>query len=69
VPNEKQYSKVELDDVTMEQWERESDPRYLVERVTRCEHTRLGGSATEDMVNSQGRSYPTRHGRIDTINV
>jgi hypothetical protein len=47
MPNEKQYSKVELDDATMEQWERESDPRYLVERVTKCEHTRLGRSVIE----------------------
>jgi len=47
MPNEKQYSKVELDDATIEQWERENDPRYLVERVTRCAHTRLGRSVLD----------------------
>jgi hypothetical protein len=47
MPTERQYSKVELDDATMEQWERENDPRYLVERVTRCAHTRLGHSVIE----------------------
>ncbi len=47
MPNEKQYSRVELDDATMEQWERENDPRYLVERVTQSEHTRLGRSVVD----------------------
>jgi hypothetical protein len=44
MPNEKQYSKVEVDEATLAQWQSENDPRYLVERVTKCEHTRLGRS-------------------------
>ncbi len=47
MPNEKQYSKIELDEATFEQWRRENDPRYLVEQVTKCEHTRLGRSVVD----------------------
>ena len=47
MPNERKYSKVELDEATIEQWRRENDPRYLVERVTKCTHTRLGRSVID----------------------
>ncbi len=47
MPNEKQYSKIELDEAIMEQWEREYDPRYLVELIAKCEHTRLGRSVVD----------------------
>ena len=47
MPNEKQYSKVEVDAATIEQWQSENDPRYLVERVTKCRHTRLGRSVID----------------------
>ncbi len=47
MPNEKQYSKVEVDEATIEQWQSENDPRYLVERVTKCRHTRLGRSVID----------------------
>lgn len=47
MPNEKQYSKIEVDEATIEQWQSENDPRCLVERVTRCQHTRLGRSVID----------------------
>ncbi len=47
MPNEKQYSKIEVDEATLEQWQRENDPRYLVEQVTKCKHTRLGRSVVD----------------------
>jgi hypothetical protein len=47
MPNEKKYSKIEVDEAAMKRWQAENDPRYLVELVTKCEHTRLGRSVIE----------------------
>ncbi len=44
MPNERKYSKVELDEATVEQWQKENDPCYLVEQVTKSRHTCLGRS-------------------------
>jgi len=47
MPNEKKYSKADVDEAAMERWRAENDPRYLVELVTKCEHTRLGQSIVD----------------------
>ncbi len=47
MPNEKQYSKVELDEAGIERWQRESDPYRIVEQVVQCEHTSLGRSVVD----------------------
>ncbi len=47
MPNEKKYSKVELDEASVERWQRESNPCRIVEQVVQCEHTRLGRSVVD----------------------
>jgi outer membrane lipoprotein-sorting protein len=47
MPNLKQYSRVELDDGAVEAWEKEYDPRFLVERIQECKHASLGRSVIE----------------------
>lgn len=47
MPNEKQYSKVDLDDAALAQWQRESDPRRMVEQIQKCVHTSLGRSVVD----------------------
>jgi hypothetical protein len=47
MPNEKKYSKVELDEASVERWQKESNPCRIVEQVVQCEHTRLGRSVVD----------------------
>ena len=49
MPNEKQYSRKELDRASVERWEKEYDPRFLVEAILECKHTRLGRSMMDGM--------------------
>lgn len=47
MPVLKQYSQVELDDAAAEAWEKEYDPRFMVEKIQKCEHASLGRSVIE----------------------
>jgi outer membrane lipoprotein-sorting protein len=47
MPTEKKYSKVELDEASIERWQSESNPYRIVERVVQCEHRRLGRSVVD----------------------
>ena len=47
MPDQKKYAVVKLDDATIEAWQAQNDPKWIVEQVLKCEHTSLGRSIVD----------------------